>query len=120
MIECAQSGRALLCAEVDPAAMLHRAPSLDATEWARYSVYRTVGTCDKEISLSTTTIRRSEKTRATMRDLARDVGVPMAEVVEQAIQLYRRQWFIAHANAGYAALLDDPEAWAEVEAERQA
>jgi hypothetical protein len=53
-----------------------------------------------------------------LHELARDVGVPMAEVVERAIELYRRQRFIDQINAGYAALRNDPEAWAEVEAER--
>ena len=65
-----------------------------------------------------TTIRVSEKTRDTVHDLARNVGVPMAEIVEQAIELYRRQHILDAANAQYASLRADPEAWAEVEAER--
>lgn len=65
-----------------------------------------------------TTIRVSEKTRDTVHDLARKVGVPMAEVVERAIEAYRRQCFVEAINAGYAELRADPEAWAEIEAER--
>jgi hypothetical protein len=65
-------------------------------------------------------IRVSAKTRATLHDLARDMDAPMVEIVDQAIELYRRQRFIDQANAGYAALRDDPEAWAEIEAERAA
>ena len=38
-----------------------------------------------------TTIRISKKTRATLHALAREVGAPMAEVVERAIEAYRRQ-----------------------------
>ena len=65
-----------------------------------------------------TTIRVSEKTRATIHDLAHNAGVPMAELVERAIEQYRRQQILDAANAQYAALRADPEAWAEVEAER--
>lgn len=65
-----------------------------------------------------TTIRVSEKTRDTIHDLARNAGVPMAELVERAIDQYRRQQILDAANAQYAALRADPDAWAEVEAER--
>jgi predicted DNA-binding protein len=65
-----------------------------------------------------TTIRVSEKTRATIHDLARNAGVPMAELVEQAIEQYRRQQILDAANAQYAMLRADPEAWAEIESER--
>jgi len=82
----------------------------------RYNVYSSVDI--QGDTMSTTTIRVSEKTRDTLHALARDVGAPMAEVVEQAIELYRRQRFIDAINAGYAALRDDRQAWAEVEAER--
>ena len=67
---------------------------------------------------TSTTIRVSEKTRATLHSLARDAGIPMAEVVEQAIEAYRRKRILDAANAQYAALRADPEAWAEVQAER--
>jgi predicted DNA-binding protein len=79
-----------------------------------------VDKCDNEeyIVRTTTTIRVSEKTRDTLHALARDVGVPMAEVVELAIEQYRRQRILDAANAEYAALRADPEAWAEVQAER--
>jgi len=67
---------------------------------------------------TSTTIRVSEKTRATVHALARDIGAPMADVVERAIEAYRRQRLLDAANAEYAALRADPEAWAEVQAER--
>jgi hypothetical protein len=70
--------------------------------------------------MSTTTIRVSEKTRDTLHALSRDIGAPMAEVVERAIEAYRRARFIEAINAGYAELRADPDAWAEVEAERAA
>jgi hypothetical protein len=70
--------------------------------------------------MSTTTIRVSEKTRDILHKLAREVGVPMADVVERAIEQFRRQHILEAANAQYAALRADPAAWAEVQAERGA
>ena len=65
-----------------------------------------------------TTIRVSEKTRDIVHDLSRTIGVPMAEILERAIEQYRRQHILDVANAQYAALRADPEAWTEIEAER--
>lgn len=64
-----------------------------------------------------TTIRVSEKTRDTIHDLARNSGVPMAELVELAIEAYRRQRFVEAINAGYAELRADPKAWAAYQEE---
>jgi predicted transcriptional regulator len=58
-----------------------------------------------------TTIRVSEKARATLHELALLEGTPMAAVVEQAIEQYRRQRLFAAANADYLALRADPAAW---------
>jgi hypothetical protein len=68
-------------------------------------------------AMMSTTIRVSEKTRSTVHDLARDVGIPMAEIVELAIEAYRRQRFVEAINAGYAELRADPEAWADYQGE---
>jgi hypothetical protein len=67
-----------------------------------------------------TTIRVSEKTRNMLRDLALEVGAPMHEVVEKAVELYRRQRLLEQANEAYAALRADPEAWQQELAERAA
>ena len=65
-----------------------------------------------------TTVRVSEKTHATLRELASQVGAPMQEVVDRAIELYRRQHLLEATNAAYAALRSDPAAWQELETER--
>ncbi len=65
-----------------------------------------------------TTIRVSEKTRATLRDLAVAKGVPMHEIAEKAVELYRRQQLLEATNAAYAALRRDPAAWQELQDER--
>lgn len=83
-----------------------------------YTVYNDVDKRDDREEPMSTTIRVSEKTRDTLHELARKVGAPMAEVVEQAIEQYRRQHILDQANAQYATLRADPEAWAEVQAER--
>lgn len=61
----------------------------------------------------------SETTLARLRELARWAGTSVNEALDRAIQdQYDRQFWDA-TNAGYAALRADPEAWAEVEAERK-
>ena len=64
-----------------------------------------------------TTIRVSHKTHSTLQALARESGTPMAEIVEQAIEAYRRQRFVDAINAGYAELRADPDAWAAYQEE---
>ena len=66
--------------------------------------------------METTTIRVSGKTRDVLRVLARDSGKAIQDVIDEAVELYRRQRIIEQANAAYAALRDDPEEWqAEIE-----
>ncbi|PDW04653.1 hypothetical protein [Candidatus Viridilinea mediisalina] len=68
--------------------------------------------------MATTTIRVSMQTHRNLTHLAQAVGLPMAEVVEQAIELYRRQRILEEANSSYAALHEDTAAWTELQAER--
>ena len=69
--------------------------------------------------MATTTVRLAETTRDTLRQLAAQTGQPMSVVLEMAVECYRRQCIFDQANAAYAALRFDPEAWAEELAERQ-
>lgn len=59
----------------------------------------------------TTTIRVSLKTRTVLNQLAQNVGLSMQEVVDQALELYRRQQILAQTDMAYRALRADPEAW---------
>src|SRR5262249_61107844 len=61
----------------------------------------------------------SEKTNVVLHELAEQTGKTVQEVLDTAVEDYRRKVFIEQVNAGYAALRADPAAWAEVEAERQ-
>lgn len=70
--------------------------------------------------MSSTTVRLSEETRVILRELSRQSGASMGLVIERAVECYRRQQLLEAANAGFAALRADPEAWAAEEAERRA
>lgn len=65
-----------------------------------------------------TTIRVSERTREILRGLALEANAPMHEVVDQAVELYRRQRLLAATNAAYAAVRANPAAWEDLQAER--
>jgi hypothetical protein len=45
-------------------------------------------------------------------------GLSMQEIVEQAIENYRRQHLLTTANAAYAALRTDSKAWQAYQAEQ--
>lgn len=68
--------------------------------------------------MTTTTIRVSTRTQQTLRHLAAQIGVPMQDVVEQAIELYRRKQILDAANAAYAAVRSEPQASRELLEER--
>jgi predicted transcriptional regulator len=68
--------------------------------------------------VSTTTIRVSTKTRNILREMAVRIGLSMQEIVEQAIENYRRQHLFTTANAAYAALRADSKAWQAYQAEQ--
>jgi predicted transcriptional regulator len=70
--------------------------------------------------MTATTIRVSTRTRDLLHELAHTAGVPMQQVLEQALEQYRRQQILHAANAAYAALLADPSARIELEKERVA
>src|SRR5436309_1936572 len=69
--------------------------------------------------MSTPTVRISEASHRVLRELAEQTGQTMMDVLDKAIDAYRRKLFFEQLNAGYAELRADPEAWAAMEAERQ-
>ena len=70
--------------------------------------------------MASTTIRVSIRTRDLLQELAQTSGRSMQAVLEQALEQYRRQQLLEATNAAYAALRAAPEAWADLEHERQA
>lgn len=65
-----------------------------------------------------TTIRVSVDTRDRIAALADKSGKPMNAVVDDALDALERRRFFDAFNQRYAELHDDPESWADVEAER--
>jgi predicted transcriptional regulator len=68
--------------------------------------------------MASETVRIDPDTHAKLKDLADMTGEPMTALLGKAVEAYRRQKFLEGANADYAALRDDPDAWAEELAER--
>ena len=65
------------------------------------------------------TVRISRSTHAALRALAEETDESMTEVLDKAIETYRRQRFLAGLNADFAALRKNKAAWAEELAERR-
>ena len=70
--------------------------------------------------MTTTTIRVTVQTRQLLQELARQTDGSMQSVLAEALEQYRRQRLLAAANAAYAALRAQTDAWAELERERAA
>ena len=60
-----------------------------------------------------TTVRISEKSRQTLRELAAKSSESMQTILDRAVEQYRRQQILEEGNAAYARLREDPAAWAE-------
>ncbi|HTU92958.1 MAG TPA: hypothetical protein VMF69_22950 [Gemmataceae bacterium] len=69
--------------------------------------------------MSTPTISISETAHQILRELAEQTGQSMTDVLDKALDAYRRKLFFEQLNAGYAALRADPQAWAEELEERK-
>ncbi|MCS6881269.1 MAG: CopG family transcriptional regulator [Oscillochloridaceae bacterium] len=67
--------------------------------------------------MATTTIRVSKETRDLLNQLARAAGTSIQQVLETALEQYRRRQFLESLNVAYAALQADPQAQAEAAAE---
>ena len=69
--------------------------------------------------MSAPTVRISEASHQLLKQLAEQTGQTMTDVLDKALDAYRRKLFFEQMNAGYAELRADPEAWAEHLAERK-
>jgi predicted transcriptional regulator len=69
--------------------------------------------------MPTASIRIDEHALATLRELANKQRQSLQTVLKEAIDSYRRQKFLEEANAAFAVLHSDPEAWREEEQERE-
>ena len=67
--------------------------------------------------MSANTVRISEVSHRALKDLAARTGDSMGNVLQKALEAYRRKLFFEQMNAGYAELRSDSTAWAEHQAE---
>ena len=63
--------------------------------------------------MSVPTVPISAASHRLLTELAEQTGQSMAEVLDRALDAYRRKVFFERLNAGYAELRADPQAWAE-------
>jgi predicted transcriptional regulator len=68
--------------------------------------------------MASTTVRVTEHTHQMLRELAETTGEPMQQVLESAVERYRRERFFAELHAAYGRLRADRIAWDEELAER--
>jgi predicted transcriptional regulator len=65
-----------------------------------------------------TTIRVSEQTRNRFAKLAKAMGRPMTELLDEAADALERRVFFDRFSARYSELRRDSKAWSEIKAER--
>jgi predicted transcriptional regulator len=70
--------------------------------------------------MQTTTIRISESSRCTLREISLRDKKPMQAVLEQAIEDYRRQSFLVGLCADFTALRENELEWQAEKLERSA
>lgn len=68
--------------------------------------------------MQTATIRISESSRRVLREISQRDNKPMQAVLEQAIEAYRRQTFLAGLSTDFAALHENEPEWQAEKAER--
>jgi len=72
------------------------------------------------MSIKSTTIRVTNQARETLRQLSQITGKRQQDIVDEAVEAYRRQVLLDKANLAYAALRSDSAAWKAELTERQA
>ena len=67
---------------------------------------------------TTSTVRVKAHVHATLQALAKEMNEPIQDVLEEAVERFRRQRMVELHNEAYAALKSDPDAWRAEVAER--
>jgi predicted transcriptional regulator len=68
--------------------------------------------------MATTNVGVTEQTHKVLRELAEATGKPLQQVLEEAVEQYRRERFFADLNAAYERLAADQAAWGDDLAKR--
>lgn len=61
--------------------------------------------------MASATVRITPQSHQALRDLAKSSGTSLQDVLERAIEEYRRNQILDQVNNAYAALRGDPKAW---------
>ncbi len=69
--------------------------------------------------MPSTTVRIRRDAQEALRALAAAEGKPMQEILEKAIEVYRRRRMLETGNEAYAALRKNPKAWEHELAKRR-
>jgi predicted DNA-binding protein len=68
--------------------------------------------------MASTTVRVTEHTHKVLHELSQATGEPMQQVLEEAVERYRRERFFADLHAAYERLAGDQVAWQDELVER--
>jgi len=70
--------------------------------------------------MPSTTVRIKRETKKLLEEIANQTDQKTQQVLDEAIEAYRRHVFLEQANQAYAAFRQDADRWAEELAERRA
>jgi len=70
--------------------------------------------------MPSTTVRIKRQTKRALDQIANQTGQKTQDILDNAIEAYRRRIFLDQANRAYATLRQDDARWAEEIAERRA
>ncbi len=65
------------------------------------------------------TVRVNEKTIKNLNEIVKKTGQSKQEILDRAVEEYRRKHFIMEANKAYTFLKNNPEKWQEEIKERE-
>jgi hypothetical protein len=69
--------------------------------------------------MASVNVRISEESHQVLRELSENEGISMQSLLDEAVEQLRRLKFLTQANAAFAALKADPNAWKEELEERR-
>lgn len=70
--------------------------------------------------MASSTVRIDSSTHKMLQSLSAQTGRKMQEILGEAVELYHRKLLLDKANAAFAALKADSQAWKEEQEERAA
>ena len=69
--------------------------------------------------MASTSVRINKNTRLILRELAAKTNTSMQDIVQKAVEDYRRKKILEETNEAFSQLKNNPKAWQEEEKERR-